>query len=84
MCCAFMAEVHANMRVFLQPNPIITFLERVASNIPEVAIHPSEHGSSHVPWTFVHAISPMGCATEISASVVDGLHHGSSGPLPRL
>ena len=61
-----------NRRVFLQPNRIITFLERVAPHLPEVAIHSSEHGSSHGSWTFAHAVGLMTRAEEVSSC-----HHRS-------
>ena len=59
-----MAEVHANKRVFLQPDSVITFVERVASTLPQARIHYSEHGSSHVPWTSGHAVALMSRAGE--------------------
>ena len=49
VCCAFMAEVHVNARVFLQPLQTVTHFERLVTSLPDASVHPSERGSSHVP-----------------------------------
>ena len=72
VCCAFMSEVCMNRRAFVQPKPTVAFVRRVASGLPDVALHPSEHSSAHVPWTFSHAIDLMGRTSEITPQ-----HHRS-------
>ena len=72
VCCAFMAEVHVNARVFLQPLDTIAFVERLAVGFPDASLHPSERGSCHVPWTFEHTVGLMVRAGDVSAR-----HHGS-------
>ena len=44
---SFMAEVHINRRVFVQPIRVLTILGRVAFDLTFVPIHPLEANSKH-------------------------------------
>lgn len=48
----FMAAVHINRRVFLQPIGVLAFLERVAVDLPVVPPHHLEVNSKHAMWSF--------------------------------
>ena len=63
---AFMAEVRVNGRVFVQPIGVLASLERVASEIPAVPLHPLEQKSQHTMWSFTSVLSLMHRACQVT------------------
>ena len=64
-CNAFMAEVHINRRVFVQPIGVLAFLGRVAFDLPVVPLHPLEANSKHSMWSFASVLSLMHRACQV-------------------
>ena len=62
---AFMAEVHINRSVFVQPIEVLAFLGRVAFDLPIVPLHPLEANSKHSMWSFASVLSIMHRACQV-------------------
>ena len=62
---AFMAEVHINRRVFVQPIGVLAFLGRVAFDLPAVPLHPLEANAKHSMWSFASVLSLMHRACQV-------------------
>ena len=56
---AFIAEVHINRGVFVQPIGVLAFLGRVAFDLLAVPLHPLEANSKHSMWSFASMRSLM-------------------------
>ena len=61
----FMNEVSINGRVFVQPGAVLSFLGRVAPELPNVPLNPLEHGSQHVPWSYSFVLYLMHCSLDV-------------------
>ena len=63
---AFMNEVSVNARFFVQPGAVLCFLGRVAAELPDVPLHPHEHGTQHVPWSYSFVLDLMHPSLEVA------------------
>ena len=61
-----MSEVSLHGREFVQPDGGLYFLGRVAPSLPDVALHPLERDSPHVPWSYFSVLDLMHRAGEVA------------------
>ena len=54
-----MDEVSVNGRVFVQPGAVLSFLGKVALELPDDLLHPLDHGTQYVAWSYSVVIDLM-------------------------